>query len=116
MQLDKDILFKNNKIYSPQNCIFVPRVINMLFVKSNKIRGVYPIGVSYNKTNNKYVAHCNAQNSTIHLGTYSTSQEAFVVYKKHKEQKIKDIANKFKLKIPKQLYSALVNYEVEITD
>ena len=46
MNLDKDILVKHNKIYSPETCIFVPQRINELFTKSNKSRGEYPIGVS----------------------------------------------------------------------
>ena len=45
MELDKDILIKGNKIYSPTTCIFVPQRINRLFTKSNKNRGEYPIGV-----------------------------------------------------------------------
>ena len=30
--LDKDILFKGNKIYSPERCAFVPQEINVLFL------------------------------------------------------------------------------------
>lgn len=40
MALDKDILNKGNKVYCPENCIFVPRRINNLFTKSNRVRGV----------------------------------------------------------------------------
>ena len=36
MHLDKDILYKGNKVYSRETCIFVPQRINNLFVKSNK--------------------------------------------------------------------------------
>ena len=54
MEIDKDILCKGNKIYSPQTCIIVPQRINKLFTKSNKLRGDLPIGVYYNKQNKKY--------------------------------------------------------------
>lgn len=36
MQLDKDILFKGNKIYSPDTCIFVPIKVNAVFKSSTK--------------------------------------------------------------------------------
>ena len=43
MCLDKDILFKNNKIYSNNTCIFVPQFINTLFCKRQNDRGEYQI-------------------------------------------------------------------------
>lgn len=43
--LDKDILYKGNKIYSPETCCFVPQKINCLLVKNDINRGEYPIGV-----------------------------------------------------------------------
>lgn len=56
--LDKDILLKGNKIYSADTCIFVPHRINSLFVKSYKLRGELPIGVSYHKRDKKFRADC----------------------------------------------------------
>ena len=34
MALDKDILVKHNKIYSPETCIFVPQTINCMWHKN----------------------------------------------------------------------------------
>ena len=39
MCVDKDILFKGNKIYSPQTCCIVPNEINVLFTKMSKEYG-----------------------------------------------------------------------------
>ena len=44
--LDKDILFKGNSVYSPETCVFVPSYINTLLVTSDAIRGKWPLGVS----------------------------------------------------------------------
>ena len=115
MALDKDILKKGNKIYSPETCVFVPQHINSLFVKSNKIRGDYYIGVS--KHGNKFRAMLNKGNEKlIHLGLYATAEEAFQVYKKHKEAYIKEVAEEYKGRIDPRAYEAMIAYEVEIDD
>ena len=114
MALDKDILKKGNKVYSPDTCVFVPQSINKLFVKSNKIRGDYPIGVY--KYKDKFQAHLNKGNKLINLGYFNTPEEAFLAYKEAKEQYIKEVAEEYKDKIPYRLYEALMNYEVEIDD
>ena len=43
--LDKDIIVKHNKIYSPKTCCLVPHYVNSLFVKNDICRGDMPIGV-----------------------------------------------------------------------
>lgn len=114
--LDKDILIKNNRTYSPNNCLFVPDRINTLFCKTDKVRGDYPIGCSYNKEKNMIEVHCSTLNKREHLGYYNTTKEAFQIYKQFKENYIKEVADEYKDKIPNKLYEALYKYEVEITD
>ena len=114
MELDKDILCKGNKVYSPETCVYVPQRINKLFVKSNKIRGEYPIGVC--KHGNKFRATLRKDNGNIQLGHFDTPEEAFFAYKTAKEEYIKEVAEEYKGKIDNRLYEALMNYEVEITD
>ena len=120
MELDKDILYKGNKIYSPETCVFVPQNINTLFIKSNKARGKYPIGVCFRKDKNKYQAQCNifynGKRQRKVLGYYNNIEEAFKVYKEFKEADIKRVADYYKEKIPNKLYEAMYNYKVEITD
>lgn len=116
--IDKDILHKGNKEYAPDKCCLVPQRVNNLFIKSNKNRGDLPIGVHYQKKNNKYVAQCGGHENSRYLGIYSTPEEAFAVYKKEKEREIKQVAQEEfdKGTITKECYEALMNYEVEITD
>lgn len=113
-QLDKDILSKGNRIYSPETCAFVPREINGLFVKNNKSRGKYPIGV--NKRNKKYCVRVAKNEVRVYLGVFDTPEEAFLAYKPAKEEEIKRIADKWRGKISERVYKALLNYTVEITD
>lgn len=114
--LDKDILIKGNKVYSEDTCCFVPPELNNTFVKSDKKRGGLPIGVSFVKKYGKYKAGISMCGVVTHIGTYSTSEEAFQAYKQAKEDYIKSLANKYKDQIDSRVYEALMNYQVEITD
>lgn len=117
MALDKDILCKGNKIYSPDTCVFVPQDINSIFTKRDLKRGCLPIGVSYHKKMNKYQSGCrNGSGHLTYLGYYDTPEEAFEVYKQYKEQVIKDMADEYKDLIPETLYDSMINYEVVIID
>ena len=112
MCLDKDILIKHNKIYSPDTCIFVPHKINTLFTKSDKSRGESVIGTSLYK-NGKYIVQCNLLNpetgksKSEYLGLYETQEKGFEVYKYHKERNIKEVADYFKGQLPDKLYQSL---------
>lgn len=114
--LDKDILFKGNKIYSPETCCFVPQEINTLFTKRQNNRGEYPIGVSFCKVMNSFSATINIYKVTRNLGYFGTPEQAFKNYKIAKEVYIKEVADKFREQITERVYEALYNYQVEITD
>lgn len=113
MHLDKDILIKGNKLYSPETCIFVPQRINALFTKRAAKRGKYPIGVTFSNKANKYEPQVQGRKW---LGYFDNPYDAFLIYKKEKELRIKEIADEYKDKIPQKLYNAMYSYEVEITD
>lgn len=118
-QLDKDILRKNNRVYAPDYCCMVPPQINSLFIKCNRSRGKYPIGVSKHLgfSENPYVATCNDGNGkSRHLGCFPSEQEAFTAYKLFKENIIRQKAEYFKDAIDPRVYDAMMKYEVEITD
>ena len=115
-QLDKDILFKGNKLYSEDTCVLVPREINVLCIKRNKARGKYPIGVTYCKSTNKFKAQLSKQGVVTGVGNYNTEIEAFYAYKVAKEAYIKEVANKWKDKIDPRVYDALTTWVIEITD
>jgi hypothetical protein len=121
MCLDKDILIKHNKLYSPERCVFVPETINKLFTKCDKSRGESVIGTSPTR-NGKYQAHCclinleTGKSKQQYLGVYDTQEKGFEVYKYYKEKNIKQVADYYFGRIPTELYDALYRYEVEITD
>lgn len=116
--IDKDILNKSNKIYSPENCCLIPQNVNCLFLKREAERGRYPIGVRY--TNEGFLAVCRNPflDRTVELGHYSTPEKAFNAYKKYKEMIIKEVARvEYEAgNITEECYKAMLKYEVEIDD
>lgn len=120
MCVDKDILFKGNKIYSPQTCCIIPQEINCLFTATDSLRGEYPIGVykwknGLNVQVNKII---NNKSTRVHVGYFGLNEvdKAFFAYKIEKEKYIKEQAEKFKEYLPQNVYEALYNYKVETTD
>lgn len=118
MNLDKDILTKGNKVYSPQTCIFVPQMINLLFVKHTNERGEYPIGVCKDNTHNLLLSQCDTIEGKVRLGCFPLNRpfQAFTCYKNFKEKYIKEVADRYKNFIPSKLYDAMYKYKVEIND
>lgn len=116
--VDKDILIKGSKVYSPETCCLIPQNVNCLFLKREAERGLYPIGVHYGEDG--FVARCRNPftDTNEELGSYSTPEKAFIAYKYYKENIIKQVA-KIEYKagnITEKCYQAMINYEVEIDD
>lgn len=114
-EIDKDILVKGNKIYSPETCCFVPSEINCLFIRNKRFRGKYPIGVT--KIGKYFTARLSKGfGNRVLLGTFKTELEAFSAYKKAKEVYMKELAEKYRNKVCYKTYLTLINYEVDIDD
>lgn len=115
--LDKDILVKGNKIYSPQTCCFVPQEINSILASCNKKNRGKIIGVGREGIR-CFRAYIKKNGKNIRLGTFTTPEEAFQAYKTAKEAYIKEVAQEYydRGEITKKVYDALMRYEFEITD
>lgn len=78
--LDKDLLFKGNRVYSPETCVFVPPCLNGFILSCGSARGEYKVGVYLNmgsKTNPYKSQISNTVNGKqIHLGLFPTEQLA----------------------------------------
>lgn len=112
--LDKDILSKSNKVYSPDTCCFVPNEINTMFNRHQNKRGkTNTCGVQ--NYDGKYHVILSMYGKNKHIGAFRTLDEASNVYKGYKEQYIKQMANKWKDKIGEKVYKAMMEYEVKNT-
>ena len=116
--IDKDLLIRENKVYSENTCVFLPKEINTVLIKHKCRRGKYLIGVYLDKDSNMFTSSINLGNSRrgIHLGLFVTEIEAFNAYKTAKENYLKELAEKWKSKIDERAYNALMKYEVTVND
>lgn len=93
-QLDKDIKFTGNKIYSPDKCIFVSQEINSLLTDCKSARGEYPKGVYFRSNINKYIAQCRVNKKVKVIGAFSSPKEAEDAYIKTKSEVVLCISKK----------------------
>lgn len=108
MAIDKDILGKDSKIYSPENCVFVPFRINGLFVHKDNgdMRGLQKLPSGYQvKVRNPFTG------KNDYYGTYKDAEVAKSVYRQCKKQIIVGMAEEYKGRIPDKVYQALLDYE-----
>lgn len=112
--LDKDILHIGNKEYCPDKCSFVPRYINNLLTLRSRDRGRYPLGVSFHKHTQKYIAEISIQSKSMHIGIYDTPEEASKAYMVYKENHVKKIAKEAydKGDIDSSLLEALFSWRI----
>lgn len=87
-QLDKDIIFTNNKVYSPETCAFVSGVTNSFVLASDATIVEYPLGVHWDKESKKLrVRCCNPfTKKKEHLGYFRCPKEAHETWRKRKHE------------------------------
>lgn len=85
-QLDKDLLFVGNKVYSPTTCIYVPKWLNSFTNDSGGSRGDCLIGVYWHKGAKKYMANCSnpITRELEYLGLFTSELEAHLAWRKRK--------------------------------
>lgn len=106
--LDKDLFSRNNKVYSPNTCCFLPQEINSALVFHRNKEGEMPLGVYFLKDSNVYLGV--GENRS--LKRFKTAEEAHNHYVKYKTKRIKELAEKYKDVITERVYNALLNYEL----
>lgn len=109
-QLDKDILVRGNKVYSPQTCAYVPSAINNMVTVEKPKEGLLPIGVSVN--GKAFKAQLRVKSRLVHLGTFLTAEEASRAYAQGKENQIKAMAYENKHLISDRVFEALMKWSV----
>lgn len=108
-QLDKDILSKDVKIYSPETCVFIPKDLNCVLLGSV---GKDQYGVTHK--GNRYFARVRNNVRVVSKSCLSL-EEAFTFYKVEKEKYVKSLIESYKDCVDKRVYDYFINWEVKRT-
>lgn len=116
-QLDKDIIFTNNKVYCPEACVFISQVINTFVTESTAVRGKCPIGVTWNKASKKFLARCGnpITRENEYLGCYDSPDEAHKAWLVRKQELAKLLAeSQSDPRVAKALIERYENYKESV--
>ena len=94
MHLDKDIIKYNNKMYSPENCCFISRELNLLLTNCKKSKKELPLGVQKNSREIGFRVQMSYRGNPIYLGLFNTVKEASNAYINKKAEIILTAADK----------------------
>ena len=108
-QLDKDLLSKGNKIYSPDTCCFIPQEVNKLIARKTIDTG--KTGVYYHDKNGKFSAQVRQGGQKFKfLGYFDTEESASKAYRAAKESHVKVVANRLRGRICERAYEGLMKW------
>lgn len=100
LEVDKDILSNNNKIYSKETCVLIPREINRFCQASKK-------GGSHFLLNNTWVARIHHCENKTHIGTFKNFKDAESEFLKYKNKIYQELIEKYKEELPPDVYTKL---------
>lgn len=118
MELDKDLLIRDNKIYSPKTCCILPKTLNILISSCHqkKDSNLYmPLGVRkiYVNKRPKYQGIISINSKPMKLPLRNRPKAAFEDYFTQKKAQLMIAAEQYKPYLPEHIYHALINYEIQ---
>lgn len=88
MDLDKDLLVKGNKIYSPETCTFITPRLNSII---NTKKGSHMLGAEYREQNKKYCVRIKSKGFVKYFGCHQTEELAHNAWQKGKITELEDV-------------------------
>ena len=106
-ELDKDLLFPNNKYYSAETCCFIPKEVNIAVrigsAKNGFLPGVY-------QANGSYIV-CTTDHEKVKISKrFSSEEAAFYWYCEQKDEKMLKFALEYRECLDDRAFHALQNF------
>jgi len=80
-EIDKDLLSKEVKVYSPDTCLFIPKTLNKFLANTFSSNTSGHTGVCYEKSSGKWsVSISNGEGKRLKIGRYKDIEEAAEAY------------------------------------
>lgn len=108
VDLDKDLLYKEGNIYSPETCALMTHFLNTVF----EDRGIES-NIKQND-DGTYSVSMIVLNKKMDIGVFDSEEEAHIGFIDGKIDYICDLAEKCKGKVPDYVYEGMLNYKIEI--
>jgi hypothetical protein len=110
VHIDKDLILKGNREYSPKFCLFLPQTINQIFQTHEKrdtniLTGVAPYGTK------KFIGQCSVSlpsRKRLYSQPFDSENEARQWYLKTKREYILFVAEYYKSAIPENVYNIIL--------
>lgn len=117
-QLDKDLLGSDERIYSPETCVFLPKEVNTFLNRGRGKYGKYLIGVNFDRTRNKFYAQCSNpfRKKRDSLGWFDDELDAHNAWKRKKNEHANVFADRYDGVIDKRAIERLRTMYQEITE
>lgn len=106
LHIDKDILYKGNKIYSPETCMLIPQTINEVFRENSKKAKDKDLPETIRRYREKYTVSFRGRK----IGTYKTVDECLKKYNHEKSFYIKDMVRHYGKLLPDNVIHALLTW------
>ena len=111
-ELDKDLLVRGNKVYSPETCVMIPVELNNLISNPAPSKLGFPNGVGKKKGANQYHVRVGGGKNRKYVGGYYSIEEASAAYVEAKERYVKNKALEWANRIEWEAFVQLMNWTV----
>lgn len=102
LEVDKDILSYDHKVYSPETCMLIPRKINR-FCQGSKALGTVRV------ESGRWRASLHHDNKIRCIGTFDNKDTSECEFLRYKNEVFHTLIKEYKGKIPESIYYKLLN-------